>query len=57
VRDEQYRMTGNLLGLGRWGGRLQGFAHDRQERRDFLLISCLPSIDTVRLCVFSVCVG
>jgi hypothetical protein len=26
--------------MGRRGGRLQGFAHDRQERRDFLLISC-----------------
>ena len=30
------------LGLqGRWGGRPRGFAHGQQERRDFLLISCL----------------
>ena len=26
--------------LGAGGGRPQGFAHGRQERRDFLLISC-----------------
>ena len=29
------------LGLGRWERRPRGFAHGRQERRDFLLISCL----------------
>jgi len=27
--------------LGAGGGRPRGFAHGRQERRDFLLISCL----------------
>jgi hypothetical protein len=32
---------------GRWGGRQRGFAHGQQERRDFLLISCIPSIDTI----------
>ena len=26
---------------GRWERRPRGFAHARQERRDFLLISCL----------------
>jgi len=26
---------------GRWERRPRGFAHGRQERRDFLLISCL----------------
>jgi hypothetical protein len=31
----------------RWEGRPQGFADSWQERRDFLLISCLPSIDTI----------
>jgi hypothetical protein len=34
-----------------WGGRPQGFAHHRQERRDFLLSSCLPSIDTIPLLI------
>ena len=29
------------LGLGRWERRPRGFAHGRQERRDFLLISCV----------------
>ena len=27
--------------LGTGGGRPRGFAHGRQERRDFLLITCL----------------
>jgi hypothetical protein len=32
---------------GRWRGRPQGFPHGQQERRGFLLISCLPSIDRI----------
>jgi hypothetical protein len=33
----------------RWGDRPQGFAHNRQEKRNFLIISCLSSIDTISL--------
>ena len=45
---QRYSATGTVHAVvaaararGAGGGRPRGFAHGRQERRDFLLISCL----------------